>query len=181
MIELGTPPLILKQALQLAALHFRYTFLHTNTIAAKLYNLRFKFRCSNAHTQHTIENRIVKAHSTLMISSTYPGPPSMPRSVTLAKPKNKGKSYTTFLKSIVSTELMRQIRLKYPHASLPPSGKVSSPSQDYMLTSSSTICPSVTTYTNSTPTSQCVDTVTLCLSSDFSPKVTNQFPHTCSP
>ena len=56
MIELGIPPLILQQALQLVALHFRYTVLHTNTIAAKLYNLRCKFRCSNAHPQHTIEN-----------------------------------------------------------------------------------------------------------------------------
>jgi len=101
MIELGIPPLILQQALQLVALHFRYTVLHTNTIAAKLYNLRCKFCCSSAHSQHTIENRIAKAHSTLMISSTYPGPPSMPRSVTLAKPKNKGKSYTIFLKPIV--------------------------------------------------------------------------------
>jgi len=54
-------------------------------------------------------HRIAKAYSTLMISSTYPGPPSMPRSVTLAKPKNKGKSYTTFLKPIVSTEWLRQI------------------------------------------------------------------------
>jgi len=126
MVELDLPPLILQQALQLLTLHFRYTVLHTNTIASKLYNLRCKFRCSNAHPQHTIENRIAKAHSTLMISSTYPGPPSMPRSVTLAKPKNKGKSYTTFLKPIVSAERLRQIRLKYPHAPLPPCGNVSS-------------------------------------------------------
>jgi len=34
MIELGIPPLILQQVLQLVALHFRYTVLHTNTIAA---------------------------------------------------------------------------------------------------------------------------------------------------
>jgi len=98
MIELGIAPLILQQALQLVALYFRYTVLHTDTIAAKLYNLRCKFRYSNAHPQHTTENKIAKAHSTLMISSTYPGPPSMPRSVTLAKPKNNEKSYTTFLK-----------------------------------------------------------------------------------
>jgi len=51
MIELGIPPLILQQMLQLVALHFRYTVLHTNTIAAKLYNLRCKFCCSNAHPQ----------------------------------------------------------------------------------------------------------------------------------
>ena len=102
MIKLGIPPLILQQSLQLVVLHFRYTVFHTNTIAAKLYNLRCQFRCSKSHPQHTIENIIAKAHSTLMISSTYPGPPSMPRSVTLAKPKNKGKSYTTFLKPIVS-------------------------------------------------------------------------------
>jgi len=104
MIELGIPPLILQQAFQLVALHFRYTVLHTNTIAANLCHLRCKFRhgCSNTHAQYTIENRIAKAHSTLMLSSTYPGPPPMPCSVTLAKPKNKGKSYTTFLKTIVS-------------------------------------------------------------------------------
>jgi len=68
-----------------------------------------------------------------MISSTYPGPPSMPRSVTLAKHKNKGKSYITFLKPIVSAEWLRQIRLKYPHAPLPPSGNVSSRLYAYFL------------------------------------------------
>jgi len=61
-IELGIPPLILQQALQLVALHFRYTVLHTNTIAAKL-KLRCKFCCSNAHPQHTIENRIATPNS----------------------------------------------------------------------------------------------------------------------
>jgi len=99
-IEVGIPPLILQQALQLSALHFGNAVLHTNTIAAKLYNLRCKFGCSNAHPQNTIENRIAKAYSTLMISSTNPGPPHMPRSVTLANPKNKGKSYATFLKPL---------------------------------------------------------------------------------
>jgi len=81
MIEFGIPLLMLQQALQLVALYLRYTVLHTNTIAAKFHNLRCKFRCSNAHPQHTIENIIAKAHSTLMISSTYPGPHLMPRSV----------------------------------------------------------------------------------------------------
>jgi len=60
-------------ALQLVALHFRYTVLHTNTIASKLYNLRCKFRYSNAHPQHTIENRIVKAHSTLKLDESIHG------------------------------------------------------------------------------------------------------------
>jgi len=58
---------------------------------------------------HTIENRIAKAHSTLMISVTYPGPPPMPRSANLAKPKNRGYSYTTFLKPIVSAEWLRLV------------------------------------------------------------------------
>ena len=127
-------------ALQLVALHFRYTVLHTNTIAAKLYNLRYKFRCSNVHPQHIIENRIAKAHSTLMICSTYPGPPAIPRSVTLAKPKNKGKSYTTFTKPIVSAEWLRQIRLKYPHSPLPPSGNVSSRQQAHFLLHHLSLC-----------------------------------------
>ena len=59
-IELAIPPLILQQAFQLVALHFRYTVLHTNIMAAKLYTLRCKFRCNNAQHQHTIENRIAK-------------------------------------------------------------------------------------------------------------------------
>ena len=75
-----------------------------------------------------------------MISSTYPGPPSMPRSVTLAKPKNKGKSYTTFLKPIVSAEWLRQIRLKYPHAPLPPSGNVSSRLHAHFLLHHLSLC-----------------------------------------
>jgi len=47
--------------------HLRHTVLHTGTFAAKLYNLRCKFHCGNAHPQYTIEKKIVKAHSTLMI------------------------------------------------------------------------------------------------------------------
>jgi len=43
----------------------------------------------------------------------------MPRSVTLAKPKNKGKSYTTFLKTIVREEWLRLIQLKHLHAPHP--------------------------------------------------------------
>jgi len=124
----------------LVALHFKYTVLHPSTIAAKPYNVRCKFRCSNAHPQHTIENRIAKAHSTLMISSTYPGPPSMPRSVTLAKPKNKGKSYSTFLKPIVSAEWLHKIRLKYPNAPLPPSGNVSSRLHAHILLHHLSLC-----------------------------------------
>jgi len=90
MIEFGIILLILQQALQLVALHLRYTVLHTNTIVAKFHNLRCKFRCSNAHSQHTIENIIAKAHFTLMISSTYPGPHLMPLSVSpLQNPRIK--------------------------------------------------------------------------------------------
>jgi len=75
-----------------------------------------------------------------MISSTYPGPPSVLRSVKLAKPKNKGKSYTTFLKLIVSAEWLRQIRLKNLQSPLPPSGNVSSRQHAHFLL---TICLSV--------------------------------------
>jgi len=175
MIELGIPPLIFQQALQLVALHFRYTVLHTNTVAAKLYNLRHKFRCSNAHPQHTIEDRIAKAHSTLIISSTYPDPPLVPRSVTLAKSKNKGKSYTTFLKSAngyVGSDINTHMPLK------PPPGMSL---HGYMLTSSSTTSPIATTYTNSAPISQCIGTTTLCPSSDSGSKAANPSPLTCSP
>ena len=49
MIELCVPPLIIQQALQLVALHFRYTVPHTNTVVEKLYNLRYKLRSGNAH------------------------------------------------------------------------------------------------------------------------------------
>jgi hypothetical protein len=140
MIELGIPPLALQQALQLVALHFRYTVLHTSTIAAKLYTLRCQFRCSNKHPPQSLENRIAKAHSTLMISSSYPGPPPMPRSVFSAKPKNRGKSYTTFLKPLVSAEWLRQIRLQYPNAPLPPSGHVSSRPHAHFLLHHLSLC-----------------------------------------
>jgi len=98
--SIGSP----SESLQIHCSPHKHNHSKTLQITVKLYNLRCKFRCSNAHPQHTIENRISKTHSTLMISSTYPGPPSMPRSVTLSKPKNKGKSYTTFLEPIVSAE-----------------------------------------------------------------------------
>jgi len=59
MIELGIPPLILQQALQLVALHFRYTVFHTNTITAKLYNLRCQFRCSNSNPQRRVRFLVI--------------------------------------------------------------------------------------------------------------------------
>jgi len=75
-----------------------------------------------------------------MISSTYPGPPPMPRSVTLAKPRNKGKSYTTFLEPIVSAEWLHLIRLKYPNASQPPSRNVSSRLHAHFLLHHLSLC-----------------------------------------
>jgi len=174
MIELGITPLILQQALQLVVLHFRYTVFHTNTIAAKVYNLRCQFCCSCSHPPHTMENRIAKAQSTLMISSTYPGPPSMSRSVTLANPKNKGKSYTTFLKPLVSAEWLRQIRIKYPHAPQPPTGNVSSRLHAHFLLHHLSLCYNLYKLPPHL-------TASLCVSSDFSPKATNPFAPICSP
>jgi len=75
-----------------------------------------------------------------MISSTYPGQPPMPRSVTLAKPKNKGKSYTTFLKPIVSAEWFHLIQLKYTHAPQPPSGNFSSRLHAHFLLHHLSLC-----------------------------------------
>jgi len=75
-----------------------------------------------------------------MISNTYPGPLSMPCSVTLANPKNKGKSYTTFLKPILSAEWLHQIRLKYPHAPQLPSGNVSSRLHTHFLLHHLSLC-----------------------------------------
>ena len=142
MIERGIPPPIIQQTLQLVDLHFRYTVLYTDT-TAKFYHLRCKFCCSNAHPQHTIENTVDKAHSTLMIDSiTYPGPPLTPRLVTFANPKNRGKSYTTFLKPIVSAEWLRLIPLKYPHAprAQPPSVNVSSRPHAHFLPHHLSLC-----------------------------------------
>ena len=39
MLELGIPPLILRQAEQLVSLHFRYTVTHTHIISAHLHKL----------------------------------------------------------------------------------------------------------------------------------------------
>jgi len=64
----------------------------------------------------------------------------MPRSVTLANPKNKGKSYTTFLKPLVSAEWLRQIRIKYPHAPQPPTGNVSSRLHAHFLLHHLSLC-----------------------------------------
>jgi len=64
----------------------------------------------------------------------------MPRSVTLAKPKNKGKSYTTFLKPIVSAEWLHQIRMKYPRAPQPPTGSVASRLHAHFLLHHLSLC-----------------------------------------
>jgi len=115
---------------------FRISICSSFTISS----LIFQGTGCNAHIQHTIENRIAKVHSTLMIFSTYPGPPPIPRSVTLAKPKNKGKSYTTFLKPIVSAEWLRLIRLKYPNAPQPPYGNVSARLNSHFLLHDLSLC-----------------------------------------
>ena len=124
MLELGVPPLALQQAAQLMALHFRFTVTHTHTIAAHLYTLRCARRPSNAHLPQSIENRIEKAHRTLQLhsSSGYPRPPPIPPTVAQAKPANKGKSYTRYLKPLVSKEWIRLVRVQYANSPNPPSG-----------------------------------------------------------
>ena len=102
--ELGIPPLILRQAEQLVSLHFRYTVTHTHIISAHFYTIRFQRRASNAHPRHSLENRIETAYHALGLSTSYPGPSTMPMSVALAKAGNRGKSYTTYLKPFVTAE-----------------------------------------------------------------------------
>jgi len=104
MLEMGIPPLLLLQAEQLISLHFRYTVTHTHLISAHLYSLQCQRKASNTHPQHSLENKIEKAYHTLGLSTSYPGPPTMPTSVALAKPENSGKSYTTYLKPRVTAE-----------------------------------------------------------------------------
>jgi len=104
MLELEIPPLILRQAEQLGSLHFRYTVTHTHLISAHLYTIRCQRKASNAHPQHSLENRIERAYHALGLSTSYPGPPTMPMSVALAKPGNRGKSYTTYLNPLVTAE-----------------------------------------------------------------------------
>jgi len=176
MIELHIPPLILQQALQLVTLHFRYTVLHTNTIVAKLHNLRCKFRCSNAQPQHTLKTELLR----YIPHSWFPAP-------TLVLPPYLAQSH------------WKDSRIKEsptPHSFNNCERQVAAPNPIKIPTITSTpllqrlfktICSlpsplsvSRTTYTNSPHTSQCVRTVTLCLSSDFSPKVINPFPPTCS-
>jgi len=114
MLEMGIPPLLLRQGEQLISLHFRYTVTHTNLISAHLYTLRCQRKTSNAHPRHSLENRIETAYHTLSLSISYPGPPTMPMSVALAKPGNRGKSYTTYLKPLVTAEWIQQLTAAHP-------------------------------------------------------------------
>jgi len=114
MLEMGIPPLLLRQAEQLISLHFRYTVTHTHLISAHLYTLRCQRKTSNAHPRHSLENRIETAYHTLSLSISYPGPPTMPMSVALAKPGNRGKSYTTYLKPLVTAEWIQQLTAARP-------------------------------------------------------------------
>jgi len=65
-------------------------------------------------TPSNFENRIETAYHTLGLSTSYPGPPTIPMSVALAKPGNRGKSYTTYLKPLVTTEWIRQLTASHP-------------------------------------------------------------------
>jgi len=114
MHELGIPPLILRQAEELVSLHFRYTVTHTHNISAHLCKLRCQRKASNAHPRHSLENSIETAYHAMGLSTSYPGPPTMPMSVTLAKSGNRGKSYKTYLKPLVTVEWIRQLTASHP-------------------------------------------------------------------
>ena len=83
MLEMGLPPLLLRQAEQLISFHFRYTVTQIHLISAHLYTLRCQHKASNTHPRHSLENRIETAYHILGLSTSYPGPPTMPMSVTL--------------------------------------------------------------------------------------------------
>ena len=96
MLEMGIPPLLLRQTEQLISLHFTRTHL----ILSHLYTLRCQRKASNAHPQHSFENRTETAYHALGLSTSYPRPPTMPMSVVLPKPGNRGKPYITYLKPL---------------------------------------------------------------------------------
>jgi len=108
------PPLIFRQDEQLVSLHFRYTVTHTHLISAHLYTLRCLRKASKTHPQHSLENRIEKAYHILHLSTSYPGLPTMPMSVALAKQGNTGIPYTTYLLPLVTAEWARQITSTHP-------------------------------------------------------------------
>jgi len=110
MLEMG----LLRQPEQLISLHFRYTVTHTHLISAHLYTLRCQRKTSHAHPRHSHENRIETTYHRLGLSTSYPGPPTMPMSVALAQPGNRGKSYTTYLKPLVTAEWIRQLTVAHP-------------------------------------------------------------------
>jgi len=114
MLELVISPLILRQAEQLVSLHFRYTVTHTRLISAYLYTLRCQRKASNTHPRHSLENRIEIAYHALGLSTSYPEPPTMPMSVALAKLGNRGKSYTIYLKPLVTVAWVRQLTSSHP-------------------------------------------------------------------
>ena len=103
MQEFGIPPLKLQQAMQLAALHFRYSVTHTHLPAAHLYHLRRGKIASNTHPRNSIESRIHDACTELRLKDTYPGPH---RSLMLSKRQKKRigvpKPYNKYLKGFVN-------------------------------------------------------------------------------
>jgi len=113
MLELGIPPLILRQAEQPVSIHFSYTVIYTHLISAHVYTLRCQRRATLTNPRHSIQNRIEKAYHMLRLFTPYPGPPVLPVSVALAKQCNRGKSYTTYLKPVVTAEWTLQIFLKH--------------------------------------------------------------------
>ena len=64
MLELGIPPLILRQAEQLVLLHFRYPVTHTHLISAHLYILQCQHKASKPHPRHSSKTELKQQTTT---------------------------------------------------------------------------------------------------------------------
>ena len=111
-LDLGIPPLQLQQALQLAKLHFRYTYGSPTSVPALLYSLRRAGR--GGGPADSIENRVFKAFNDLNMSTSYPSLDPLPPSVTDINTKKKEKAYGNSLKHQVSEVWRRKVLTDSP-------------------------------------------------------------------
>jgi len=63
---------------------------------------------------YNTETYFLKKSSIHALGLSYPGPPTMAMSVALAKTGNTGKSYTAYLKPLVTAEWIRQLTASQP-------------------------------------------------------------------
>ena len=127
-LDLGIPPLDLQQAQHLVRLHFRLSVTTKGGLSSLLYLAQTTQR--NLLPHDALENRVAQAFDRLGLAQHYPVWSGLPGHITSPKTKNKEKSFSNYLKQIVSKVWLKETLVNAHH--LP---QIKHPPQDCKPTS----------------------------------------------